>query len=334
LPRSARLNIAPTPQAGVTRGAALQALRTMLADAGVESFAADARLLLCAAGGLSRADLIGQPERPLSEAALARLAPLAARRAAREPLSRILARREFWGLPLTISPAVLDPRPDTETLIEEVVSQLAHRRAEALRILDLGAGSGAILCALLMEFGEATGVAVDLSAPAAAQARANLAACGLAARAIVAVGCWGRAVRGPFDVVVSNPPYIPSGQIGDLEREVRDHDPALALDGGRDGLDAYRAIGRELGALLGPDGRFFLEVGAGQADGAMAILRANGLTGMATRADLAGVARVVSGRAAAFGATATQPPAAIEGRPPKERLKECLLAGSEKKTSL
>jgi release factor glutamine methyltransferase len=334
LPRSARLNIAPTPQAGVTRGAALQALRTMLADAGVESFAADARLLLCAAGGLSRADLIGQPERPLSEAALARLAPLAARRAAREPLSRILARREFWGLPLTISPAVLDPRPDTETLIEEVVSQLAHRRAEALRILDLGAGSGAILCALLMEFGEATGVAVDLSAPAAAQARANLAACGLAARAIVAVGCWGRAVRGPFDVVVSNPPYIPSGQIGDLEREVRDHDPALALDGGRDGLDAYRAIGRELGSLLGPDGRFFLEVGAGQADGAMAILRANGLTGMATRADLAGVARVVSGRAAAFGATATQPPAAIEGWPPKERLKECLLAGSEKKTSL
>jgi release factor glutamine methyltransferase len=321
-------------QAGVTRGAALQALRTMLADAGVESFAADARLLLCAADGLSRADLIGEPERALSEAAVARLAPLAARRAAREPLSRILARREFWGLPLTISPAVLDPRPDTETLVEAVLGQLAHRRAEPVRILDLGVGSGAILCALLTEFGAATGVAVDLSVPAAAQARANLAACGLAARARVVVGCWGQAARGPFDVVVSNPPYIPSGEIGDLEREVRDHDPALALDGGRDGFDAYRAIGRELGALLGPDGRFFLEVGAGQADGAMAILRANGLTGMATHADLSGVARVVSGRAAPGGATAGESLAAIEETPPKERLKECLLAGSEKKTSL
>jgi release factor glutamine methyltransferase len=151
---------------------------------------------------------------------------------------------------------------------------------------------------------------------------------------MVKVGCWGRAVRGPFDVVVSNPPYVPSGEIGDLEREVRDHDPALALDGGRDGLDAYRAIGRELGALLAPDGRFFLEVGAGQADGAMAVLRADGLTGMATHADLAGVARVVSGRAAAFGATAEEPPAAMQEAWPKERLEECLLAGSEKKTSL
>ncbi len=290
----------------------------MLADAGVEGFAADARLLLCAADGLSRADLIGEPERAVSEAALARLAPLAARRAAREPLSRILARREFWGLPLAISPAVLDPRPDTETLVEAVVRQLAHQRTERLRILDLGAGSGAILCALLTEFSAASGVAVDLSPPAAAQARANLAACGLDARATVVVGCWGRAICGPFDVVVSNPPYVPSGEIGDLEREVRDHDPALALDGGRDGFDAYRAIGRQLGALLRPDGRFFLEVGAGQADGAMAILRANGLTGMATHADLSGVARVVSGRAA----TCSAPP------------EECLLAGSEKKTSL
>jgi len=284
-------------RAGVTRGAALKALRTMLADAGVDSFAADARLLLCAADGLSRADLIREPERALSEAAVGRLAPMAARRAAREPLSRIFARREFWGLPLAISPAVLDPRPDTETLVEAVVGALADRREAPLRLLDLGAGSGAILCALLTEFGAATGLAVDLSAPAAAQARANLAACGFGGRAEVVVGSWGNAVRGPFDVVVSNPPYVPSGQIGDLQREVRDHDPALALDGGLDGLDAYRAIGPGLNALLAREGRFFLEAGAGQAGGVLAILRGNGLAGLATHSDLAGVARVVSGRA-------------------------------------
>jgi len=307
----------------VTRGAALQALQTMLAKAGVESSAADARLLLCAADGLSRADLIREPERALSEAGLSRLERLAARRAAREPLSRILARREFWGLPLAISPAVLDPRPDTETLVEAVVGQFAHRRAEPLRILDLGVGSGAILCALLTECGAATGVAVDLSAPAAAQAQANFAACGLATRASVVVGCWGEAVRGPFDVVVSNPPYIPTSEIGDLEREVRDHDPRLALDGGRDGLDAYRAIASALGALLAPPGRFFLEVGAGQAERVMAILRARGLTELATHADLAGVARIVSGAATA-----------VETTGPEESLEECLLAGSEKKTSL
>lgn len=295
LPRGARLSMTEALQAGVSRGAALKALRTMLADAGVDSFAADARLLLCAADGLSGADLIREPERALSEAAVGRLAPMAGRRAAGEPVSRILARREFWGLPLTISPAVLDPRPDTETLVEAVVGELAHEREAPLRILDLGAGSGAILCALLKEFGAATGVAVDLSAPAATQARANLAACGLGGRSEVVVGSWGKAVRGPFDVVVSNPPYIPSRQIGDLEREVRDHDPALALDGGLDGLDAYRAIGPELYSLLAQDGRFFLEVGAGQADSVMAILSGNGLTGLATYADLAGVARVVRG---------------------------------------
>ncbi|MGA2795398.1 MAG: peptide chain release factor N(5)-glutamine methyltransferase [Roseiarcus sp.] len=299
MPRGVRLIVAEALQAGVTRGAALKALRIMLADAGVDGFAADARLLLCAADGLSRADLIRDPERALSEAAVGRLAPMAARRAAREPLSRILARREFWGLPLTISPAVLDPRPDTETLVETVVGALADRREAPLRLVDLGVGSGAILCALLKEFGAATGVAVDLSAPAAAQARANLAACNVAGRATVLVGSWGKAVRGPFDVVVSNPPYVASGEIGDLQREVREHDPALALDGGLDGLDAYRAIGPELDGLLARDGRFFLEVGAEQADSVMAILRGNGLTGLATHADLAGVARVVSGRAGA-----------------------------------
>jgi release factor glutamine methyltransferase len=289
-------------RAGVTRGAALMALRGLFAEAGIDDGAVDARLLLCAAGGLKSADLIRAPETALSEAALQRLAPMAGRRAAGEPVSRILSRREFWGLPLTISPDVLDPRPDTETLVEVVVRELAHKREAPLRILDLGAGSGAILCALLKEFGAATGIAVDLSAPAAALARANLAACGLADRSRVVVGSWGRAIRGPFDIIVSNPPYIPSGEIDGLEREVRDHDPSLALDGGPDGLDAYRAIGPQLGPLLGENGLFFLEVGVGQAGGVMAILAEYGLTKLACDADLAGLARVVRGVASARGA--------------------------------
>lgn len=286
-----------TLQAGVTSGVALRTLSEALATAGIDSFAADARLLLCAAAGMNCADLIGDPERALSAAAVDRLAPMAARRAAREPVSRILGRREFWGLPLAISPAAFDPRPETETLVEAVVDALADQRAAPLRFLDLGAGSGAILCALLTEFRAASGVAVDLSPQAATQARANLVACGLAGRAAVVVGCWARAVRASFDVVVSNPPYVASGEIGDLQRDVRDHDPALALDGGLDGLDAYRAIGPRLNALLAPGGRFFFEVGAGQAESVRTILGGHGLTGLATHADLAGVARVVGGRA-------------------------------------
>ena len=282
-------------QAGVTRGAALQALRALLAEAGIDDGAADARLLLCAAEGVKSLDLIRAPELALSEAALARLASMAERRAAGEPVSRILSRREFWGLSLAISPDVLDPRPDTETLVEAVMREWAHQRGAALRILDLGAGSGAILCALLKEFSAASGIAVDLSAPAAAQARANLAACGLAGRASVIVGSWAQALCGPFDIIVSNPPYIASREISRLAREVRDHDPFIALDGGVDGLDAYRALGPQLAPLLGEGGRFFVEFGAGQAKSVTAILAGHGLTKLAHYADLSGLTRVVGG---------------------------------------
>lgn len=295
LPRDARLSMFAPLQAGVTRAAALAALRTSFADAGVDDGAADARLLLCAAGGFERNDLIRDPDRALSAAALERLAPMAGRRAAGEPVSRILARREFWGLPLALSPDVLDPRPDTETLVAAVLTEFAEARAEPLHFLDLGAGSGAILCALLTEFGAATGVAVDISAPAAHQARANLAACGLTQRSNVVVGCWGDAISERFDVVVSNPPYVARGAIDGLAREVRDHDPALALDGGPDGLDAYRALAPQLARLRG---RFFLEIGARQADGVAAILAAEGLTAQTRYADLAGLPRVVAGGAA------------------------------------
>jgi release factor glutamine methyltransferase len=282
-------------RAGVTRAVALEALRALFAGAGLDDAAADARLLLCAAGGFERSELIREPDDALSAAAVERLAPMAGRRAAGEPVSRILARREFWGLPLALSPDVLDPRPDTETLVAAVMTEFAHARAQPLRFLDLGAGSGALLCALLTEFGAATGVAVDVSAPAAVQARANLAICGLAERSCVFVGSWANAISGAFDVVVSNPPYVESGAIGALAREVRDHDPRLALDGGPDGLDAYRAIAPQLRRLLGAHGRFFLEVGADQANNVATILSPQGLAAPATYRDLAGLTRVVAG---------------------------------------
>jgi release factor glutamine methyltransferase len=244
---------------------------------------------------LTGLDLIRDPERALDDAALAPLASMARRRIAGEPVSRILAKREFWGLPLAISPDVLDPRPDTETLVEAVMREFGGRRGEPLRILDLGVGSGAILCALLKEFGEARGIGVDLSARAAAQARENLAACGLAGRGAIVVGRWGEALGRPFDIVVSNPPYIASGEVGGLDREVRDHDPVMALDGGCDGLDAYRAIARQVGALLDEGGRFFLELGAGQSQAVKEIFARNGLMGWATYSDLTGCTRVLSG---------------------------------------
>ena len=224
---------------------------------------------------------------------------MAARRAAREPLSRIVGRREFWGLPLAISSAVARSRArhrDACRCGRRRVGRIGAR--SRCGILDLGAGSGAILCALLTEFGAARGVARrSLGAGGGAgAARTSPPAASPDAPTSSSVGGEAR-FAGRSIVVVSNPPYVASGQIGALQREVRDHDPALALDGGPDGLDAYRAIGAELDDLLARGGRFFLEVGAGQADSVMAILRANRLTAFAAHADLAGVARVVSGRA-------------------------------------
>ena len=209
---------------------------------------------------------------------------------------RILGRREFWGLSLAISPDALDPRPETETIVEAALVEFAARRREPLALLDLGVGSGALLCALLSEFPAARGIGVDVSEGAANVARANVEALGLPNRAEIRLGDWGAGVDGPFDLIVANPPYVRSGDIADLPREVRDHDPLLALDGGEDGLDAYRALLPQIARLLAPEGRFFLEVGAGQAEAVEQIAAAAGLAELATFDDLAGVARVVGGR--------------------------------------
>ena len=239
--------------------------------------------------------MIAAPDERLGPAA-SRLCEFAFRRAGGEPLSKIAGRREFWGLPLLVSRDVLDPRPETEMIIEAAIALLADSRSEPIRILDLGIGSGALLCALLVEFPAARGLGVDLSEEAAAVARANMEACGIDKRAEVRIGNWTDGVDGPFDLIVSNPPYVPSVDIAGLPREVRDHDPRVALDGGADGLAAFRAVIPASAALLSPHGCLIVEVGAGQARSVLRVAAGAGLWDVATWLDLAGVQRVVTAR--------------------------------------
>lgn len=212
-------------------------------------------------------------------------------------MSRILGARGFWTLDLMVAPDVLDPRGDTETLVEATLALIAERAAP-LAILDLGAGSGAILCALLSELPNARGVAVDLSEAACAATRANLARCGLSDRAGILRGRWGDALAASvFDIIVSNPPYVRAGDLATLDPEVRLHDPALALDGGADGLDCYRDIAADLRRLLAPGGLVALEVGFDQAASVAALLRAQGLEIAGVARDAGGHERVVTARA-------------------------------------
>jgi release factor glutamine methyltransferase len=279
--------IAPT----TSREAALARLASRFAGAGVEEPRREAGLLLRRAAGLSAAALIAAPEAELGAAA-ERVEAFARRREAGEPLSRIEGRREFFGRDFQVTPDVLDPRADTETLVE---AALAARVGRAPCVLDFGVGSGAILATLLCEWPGASGVGIDISPAAAATAWANLEALGLGGRASVRVGRWGDGLEGPFDVIVSNPPYVRSRDIAGLAREVAGHDPLLALDGGEDGLDAYRALAPEIARLLAPDGRFYLEIGIGQGDEVVAILAREGLHVDERRRDLGGVERVIGG---------------------------------------
>ena len=282
--------------ASTTRAEALRRLVEVFRSK-FDAPAREARLTLCAACNLSPATVIAAPDEPLGLTA-PQLSEFALRRMGGEPLSKIVGKREFWGLPLSVSRDVLDPRPESETIIEAAVALFAGRRREPIRILDLGIGSGALLCALLNEFPEAQGLGVDRSEDAAKVARTNLEACGLAGRADVRVGYWTDGVEGPFDLIVSNPPYIPSSSIAALPREVRDFDPRLALDGGADGLEAFRAIIPAAARLISSNGRLLVEVGAGQARCVLAIAAEAGFLDGATYGDLAGVERVVTARAA------------------------------------
>jgi release factor glutamine methyltransferase len=275
----------------VTRGALLGEARAALKAAGVDGGDSDARILTAAALGISASQLITRPDEPVADGDCLRLRNWIARRGAGEPVARLTGTREFWGLPFILSTETLVPRPDTETLVEAVVEARPDRNAR-LRILDLGTGSGCILLALLSEYWEATGLGVDLSADAVATARLNAERLEFAERAFIQQGSWDDGISERFDIVVSNPPYIPSTDIGDLEIEVRDHDPALALDGGADGLEAYRELARRLPQRLVPGGIAAIELGVGQEDAVGALMAASGFS-VAVRHDLAGVARVL-----------------------------------------
>jgi release factor glutamine methyltransferase len=277
------------------RAEALARLTETFGTCGIEDPKREARITLAAASGVTPIALIVAPQEPLGSAAW-RVKEFAARRAAGEPLSRIVGKREFWGLELTISPQVLDPRPETETIVEASLRLLKDRREQPLRFLDLGVGSGALLCALLAEFARARGVGVDISAGAVDLARRNIGACGLARRAEIRLGDWTKGLKGPFDLIVSNPPYIPSANLLRLPREVVNFDPPLALDGGIDGLDAYRRILPDSLSLLAGGAWLMVEVGAEQAADVLAMAERCGFVDAATDKDLAGLDRVVAAR--------------------------------------
>lgn len=270
--------------------------RRRLEAAGVDSPVIDARLLLEAGAGVSRVDIVTDPRRAVSAEQVVAVEALVRRREAREPIGHILGHKGFWTLDFTVNADVLTPRPETEHLVEVAIETLP--RGWPARVLDLGVGSGAILLSVLSERPESTGIGVDVSEAALAVARANAARLGLSERVTLQRGDWTDGLEGAFDLILSNPPYIPSADIDTLDPEVARWEPRLALDGGPDGLDAYRAIIAALPRLLAPTGAFALEVGRGQANAVRALAEAQGLQTTTPRMDLAGIPRVVAGKRA------------------------------------
>jgi len=266
----------------------------------VDSPTIDARLLLEAAAPVSRAEILADPHRSLAPDAADRLQAFVARRERREPVSLILGRKAFRTLMLDVRPGVLTPRPDTETLLDVVLA--AYPPERAFTVLDLGVGSGAILLAILAERPAARGLGVDVSEDALAVARDNAANLGLAGRAAFLRGDWTAGLDGAsFDLAVANPPYIPSAEIESLDPEVRDFEPRVALDGGPDGLAAYRRLAPEIFRVLKPGGRFAVEIGSDQSSAVSSLFEGAGASELAVHSDLAGRDRVVAGAKKALG---------------------------------
>lgn len=280
--------------AGVSLEAARRALTEAFREAGLDSPALDVRLLAGHALGLDHTAIAMAAARTLNEREAEALAALAARRLEREPIARILGCKEFWGLPLRVTEATLVPRPETETVVEAALDAIdaGGPRTRALRIADLGTGTGALLLALLSELPHALGIGTDISEAALDTARDNASRLGLQARSEFVVCDFGSAPAGGFDLVVSNPPYIASGDIAALAPEVR-RDPRLALDGGSDGLTCYRAIAAVAAQLLINQGALVIELGINQEAAVAALMRAEGLTTQPARADLAGIPRAL-----------------------------------------
>ena len=280
--------------AGTGRASALRQAARTLESAGVEAPLREARLLLLAALAIDAAALLRDPDAPLSPREAARFSAFLARRRAREPFARIVGRREFHGLDFDLVPATLVPRPDTETLVEAVRDEAVRRGLDhrPARIVDLGVGSGAILAALLNLLPLASGLGIDASPQACAAAARNLDR-HAPGRAETRLGDWLSGIAERFDVIVSNPPYIASADIAALDPEVAGGEPALALDGGADGLCCYRSIAAGAGACLAPGGFLGVEIGAGQAADVGAIFGAAGFRRLAARADLGGHVRAL-----------------------------------------
>jgi release factor glutamine methyltransferase len=281
-----------------------EASRT-LQQAGFEEPRRHARRLIAAALDMSTTETLVNGERRLDASERQRIDLMVRRLVDREPLSRILGHREFWGLDCTLSADTLDPRPDSETLVEAVLDEFFDRAA-TLDFLDLGTGTGCLLLALLREYPGARGVGVDIAEGAARTARQNALALGLGGRARFFVGEWCQALSGTFDAVVVNPPYIETAALADLPHEVSRFDPPCALDGGADGLVPYRSIAGDLLRLLRPGGILAAEIGCGQAAAVAAILDAAGLIITACRNDLAGTPRCIVARAPAAAAGLAQ----------------------------
>lgn len=278
-----------------TLGSTLGAVAAALANAGFDAARRRARRLLAVALDISPTEVFSRLDRVMTGDEGERVAAVLKRALKHEPLSRISGTREFWGLEFALSRDTLDPRPDSETLVEAIIARLP-RRDRPYRFLDLGTGAGCLLLALLAEFPAATGLGIDRSAGAAATARRNAGRLGLGPRASFVAGDWAAPLKGQFDAVVANPPYVVRAELARLPPEVRDFDPPLALDGGPDGLDAYRAIAPLLPPLIVPGGWFACEIGQGQDLLVAGIIAAAGFVIDAIAADLAGIARCVVAR--------------------------------------
>lgn len=281
---SAAIDVAPSV------GTLLAAATLRLDAAGIAEPRREARLVLGLALGVEPAAVLGWPERAVDADHARRAEALLERRARREPLSRLIGRREFWSLDFALSPETLDPRPDSETLIDAALDDIPDRRVP-LRVVDFGTGTGCLLLALLSELPQARGVGIDIAPGAIATARSNAVALGFGGRAEFQLGGWDSPIAGPADVILANPPYISCDDIAALPPEVLRYDPVAALDGGPDGLTAYRALGPAIRDLLSPVGKAYLELGAGQAEKVAGIMTAAGLTVAAVRRDLTGMER-------------------------------------------
>lgn len=290
------MNMAARLQQGLTISEMRRAVSGLLREAGIDSAALDARILIGHALGLDHARLASQSDRVVSAEETAEISTLVARRQTHEPVARIVGEKEFWGLRFRLSPDTLIPRPETETLVEAALD-FARKRlpSRTIRIADLGTGSGALLLALLHELQGAAGIGTDISMDATMTARANADRLGLSDRACFAVGNFGRALAGEFDLVLSNPPYIECGAIAALSAEVRNHDPHRALDGGPDGFDCYRTIAGDAKRLLAEGGALIVELGQGQCRSVTGLMAPYGLTPAGpARNDLSGIPRALT----------------------------------------